>query len=519
MAGPLVAGYESDSGSDTEDASAPVVVPQPQPQPPSASQPSTSKLGLPPPRNAPSVGVASGGGGLALPPPKHTAQGPTSKAAKRKAESSRLQIRVGSLHDLGPSDDPADDGDGGTGRPMKKQTRPPVASGTLHALFGMLPAPKSADQIEREKAAEAERKARQGALRIAADADMAGAGWDRGGNDDNDGLGISDAPSIDDGKAKKGKGNDDFRAMLGLKPATPKPKATAPAPGPPSASVSGPTPTAGSSSRSAASIQISNHRNSAADPALVAPPGPSAATSTAKIAAAPIDFFSLDDGAAKQTTPTTDSATSSVGPRPLAMSISAAPILEDTSKAATAKAKTGAEVDGGSYDYRGWQQDPDGSWVPVTPEAQAAYAAWQAAQQAEAQMAQAFDDPSRRRPNNGSGGGGFDIGELARAGLRQEDLASVDAAKLVSAGGLASGGLGSVDARYASAAAEVASAATDHEVAAGKKTDKMTNQRAKQKGQLTSLLAHANEKRRELEEKWAKGRAVGQAAAAKYGFR
>lgn len=164
------------------------------------------------------------------------------------------------------------------------------------------------------------------------------------------------------------------------------------------------------------------------------------------------------------------------------------------------------ETDEGDEDrYRGWQQDPDGTWVPVTPEAHAAYAAWAASQ--------------------GNQGNGVDMTDVP-AGVDTEALHSVDAASLAREAWqnrpvTTSAALPGSDARYAAAAATAGQgeqqqgAAQDDEA---KRRDRLTNYRAQKRGQLSSLLVQAEENRERLEERWSRGKSARGEAKAKYGF-
>ena len=454
MLGSLVA-YDSDSGSEQE---------------PSVAAPSSSSgsgLALPPPRastttlsqhlpppkaSQPGSASQSGtGSSLSLPPPK--------QASKR----AKFQIKVDSL-------DKADDNDNDEDhQPDRKKLRPSSgASGSTHSLFGMLPAPKRSDeQVVKEKQA-AENKARQGALRIV-DENSASSEHDQEGKQEATETDRDDQHS----KPKKGKGNADFRAMLGLKPTAPKPAPT--------------------SLPSALPSAVAAAKSSSAPPK---PPHVTASGSAPK-KSAPVDFFSLGDsssprtGPAKLPAPERSSST---------VTISAAPTIPEPIK---------KEAPQDTGEYPGWQQDPDGTWVPVTPEAHAQYAAWQAASAAEEQLARAYDDPSRRQRMDGQG---FDVGEMVRAGVRQETVAHVDATAftrpVVDT---------SLDSRYAAAAADVRAAAAGLPPVS-KEDSKVANSRARQRGQLTSLIAQANERKEELEERWAKGKSARQQTSARYGF-
>lgn len=131
--------------------------------------------------------------------------------------------------------------------------------------------------------------------------------------------------------------------------------------------------------------------------------------------------------------------------------------------------------------YKGWQQDLDGSWYPVTPEAHAVYAAWAAAHAQSAAAAAAV-------PRNAHAAT-FD----AQAELQRSAPAAAPAP---------------VESRPR----------PDNQVSERLKTDKFVNMRARNKGQLTSLLAMAHENRSALEERWSQGRAKMRENKKRYGF-
>lgn len=197
------------------------------------------------------------------------------------------------------------------------------------------------------------------------------------------------------------------------------------------------------------------------------------------------------------TAPTASSSSSSTSapsftPAPSKFSISAAPTHDD-----------GAGDEAASYP--GWSQDPDGSWVPLTPAAHAQYAAWLEEQRLEA---------AKKKPERDAA-----AAELARAGVDVASLRTVDAGADAQAAYDAQPPARS-DARYAAAAAAVGSAASIEEAGGeeDKKMDKKTGFRARQKGQLSALVAQAEENKERLEERWARGKTAQRQSGQKYGF-
>jgi len=147
----------------------------------------SSKLGLPP-------ASSSSRPGLPLPAPTQSSTSTTS--FKKRKDKGRLQIGVDSLSTLekSTSDDEEED--------YPKPSKPISSSGKpSHALFGMLPAPKRPEERAKDEFDPSEeRLANAGAIKIVEQKPM----------ETQDG----DGPP----PAKKVKGNNDFRAMLGLKP-------------------------------------------------------------------------------------------------------------------------------------------------------------------------------------------------------------------------------------------------------------------------------------------------------------
>jgi hypothetical protein len=106
--------------------------------------------------------------------------------------------------------------------------------------------------------------------------------------------------------------------------------------------------------------------------------------------------------------------------------------------------------------------------------------------------------------------------EMARAGVAADSLRSVDAGADALAAYEAQAPARS-DARYAAAAAAVGSSASVED-AGGEAQAKKSNYRAMRKGQLSALVAQAEQNRDRLEEKWAAGKAKQREGGSKYGF-
>ncbi|KAE8258904.1 hypothetical protein A4X13_0g1360 [Tilletia indica] len=137
----------------------------------------------------------------------------------------------------------------------------------------------------------------------------------------------------------------------------------------------------------------------------------------------------------------------------------------------------------------GWAQDPDGTLYPVTPQAHEQYAQWQAAQKRVAQAEQKDKGSS----NSNSKLPSYSASDLAQSGKPSTSDKSLDA-------------------KYAAAAAS----ASESDAPVVK--NKATSGRARYKGQLSALLAIANERKEELEEKHSKGRDRNRDARQRYGF-
>lgn len=162
--------------------------------------------------------------------------------------------------------------------------------------------------------------------------------------------------------------------------------------------------------------------------------------------------------------------------------------------------------------YPGWVQNPDGSWIAVTPEAQEVFAAHQAAAAAAARDKSGYSDAHTGQRRH--------LERLRDQGVNIDNIRAVAANDCVYDSNYArNGSTMSLDAKYAQAAASMTPSTgdKDREDAGGKKVKGLTS-RARQKGQLSSLFAQAEEKRESLEEKWAQGRANRNAARERYGF-
>lgn len=462
-----LAGYGSDSDDDEQQVQAgPSTVPAAATAPASAAK-------APP----------QGGLFAALPPP--------SADKKRKH-----QIKLDSLADLRNQDGDDDDHGGRKSKQSKSsaaQSAPSASSSSAHSLFGMLPAPTRKGPPT-PPPREAPDEARMTIVET-----------DDGGREGNSGSGAA---------AKKG--NADFRAMLGLKPVEKKATAAAPASGE-GLAVPGAIAKVASGSPSASTSSSNGKASTSKQPAV--PPLATATTAPTKApkpAPQPVDFFGL----AQPTPPAAPVASSSRTPQPASSisSISSAPTLST------------------SHDpYPGWAQNPDGSWIPVTPEAHEAFALAQREQQHQAAQAEAEAQA-----------GGLDERQrlqLVAAGYSDVDkLQSVDAAQAAAlkrggrpvdvggAGADAQSAASRLDAKYAAAAAASKERAEGEDAydedddrgasssSRGGGRDKLTTHRARGKGQLSSLFAQADEKRGDLEEKWARARENKRGAASRYGW-
>lgn len=370
-----------------------------------------------------SEGPKMGPPGLHLPPPSAASR------AKRRPEKRQIRIDARELPSEGGK---GNEEDGGAPKRAK------VSDTGLHGLLGMLPAPMQTGPPTEEK-------------QTAAPANKMGLAGDAESR-----LRMDAGPSS---TATKARGNNDFRAMLGLKPSS--------LPAKPRASVPKPTP----------------KQHSEESPRMPV------AT----------DFFALQTAA-----PSTSSAgaVSSI-------SITSAPAIagEEAEEEARARDAIAAEEE---QRYRGWQQGPDGQWFPVTPEAHAAYKEYLTAQQNSSQ-ADGQDDATERPAD-------MQFGDINA--IESVDANAARQAWLARPSTQADGA--GLDRKYALAAASMAMpdqgaplVDQEEEVA---KMDKKTNMRARRAGQLSSLIAQAEENRERLEERWSKGKDGRNTAKAKYGF-
>lgn len=378
MAPSLVAAYASDSDEDEPQPIAPAREPPtaaPKSSPPAAQE---SELPRAPPRAS----------GLALPPPKAGAS-----AAKRR-------IHV----ELEPAPTDADE--------IDAPKRPRMERGEgAHGLLGMLPAPKSNKSIVKPPTDEP-----------------------RPENAVDDDARIAIVDTHDTGDTK---GNDDFRAMLGLAPKAAQPDRAKPKP----------------------------------KVIETAPPAAPAAT-------IPTDTPSANAPAASKSGQPSTSAASK-------FRVSAAPDVATSSADRDPEPETELDV---AAMYPGWRQDPDGSWYPVTPEAHAAYAAWAAQAEAEAQAQAAFRSKSDAVPD-------------------ASQMTTFDAA---------------AELRNAPPSQAVPPAnkkpKVEWNISEKLQSERLTNMRARNRGQLSSLLMHAVETRDTLEERWSQGKAKRREASKRYGF-
>jgi len=317
--------------------------------------------------------------GLKLPPPKHMLHAglPPPKKAPHKR-----QIRVEITHEDTAQPAPA---------PIKKPRTDTMSNGSSHSLLGSLPAPQNKAPVK-PPPSEVEPE-------TALDDDMR--------------LSIQDT-----GAEKSSRGNEDFRAMLGLKPRTDSNKP---------------------SGRKAVILQE--------------PKAPA------------------DTPEQHHESPTSTGSSH-------ATLLSAAPDVAE-------KPEPEPEPEPEPMSYPGWRCDPDGSWYPVTPEAHAAYAAWaQQAQETEALAAQARDMPR-------------DTSRLAVLDARAE-----------------------LDQAHTIRPPEPKQTKPEREFLVSEKlqSERFTNFRAKTRGQLTTLLAMAHERRGELEERWSRGKSKMRENRKRYGF-
>jgi hypothetical protein len=409
----LVSGYDSDSDDDKPKPGLSSLLPAP-----SASTSKSIGLTLPPPSSFE----------FTLPPAK--------LGQKRKAE--KRQIRIDALGALEGEDDLP---------PPKRTSNVGASNGKsgLSGLLGMLPAPK-------QKAPPAHIEVKE---KVDAPANNSGLLTGSEGR-------LELIASVTE--PKKVKGNNDFRAMLGLKPS----KLT---------------------EKTVTSVQRTQP--------IQAPKAASAVAEGEKEAVAytPVkkpDFFTFSERSS--TIAPSDKITSGI-------SFSTAPAVEDEQD------QTHDEDVYEEDQYRGWQQGPDGNWFPVTPEAHTAYNAYLSTQAAAPNR---FSD----RPADMMYG---DINSMQTvdANASRQAWQSRPSTEMNSISS-------DLDRKYAMAAASIATPdqgipLVDQEEEV-KKMDKKTNFRARRKGQLSALIAQAEENREKLEERWSRGKEGRNAAKEKYGF-
>jgi hypothetical protein len=403
--------------------------------------PPKSGLGglLPPPK--------SGLSGM-LPPPKASAAAPT----KAPAPPKKRQITIGSLASLGADDSAA-------AAPVKrpKLSADDGAQKPKHGLFGMLPTPSAP-----KPATPAEPAAESSTAPVLP----------------------PPGPSAAADPPKEAKGNDAFRAMLGLAPSKAPAK---PAPLRPNASA----PVASSSSKPSASV-------------------PAESSAKKETESEWAGFFGLGGECCMPCIGRrSEIHAASRSKRCVLMlvlpgaapSAPFKPVAAPTQRSIAVRAAPELEE---PESFPGWSQDPDGTWVPVTPAAHEQYAAWMASQKDETATS------GGKKPRDEQ------AAEMARAGVAADSLRSVDAGADALAAYEAQAPARS-DARYAAAAAAVGSSASVED-AGGEAQAKKSNYRAMRKGQLSALVAQAEQNRDRLEEKWAAGKAKQREGGSKYGF-
>lgn len=483
----LVAGYDSDSSSDSE--SKPNSIKEVGHSKPAAVNSKSSIV----PQNGGLGGLLS-----SLPPPKSSSSSSglssnDKKPAGGKRKQHQIRIEASSrLSDA--SDDERDATEIKKAKANIKKSDGP-ASSSKHSLFGMLPAPTRKGPPSPPKSAQEEEFGQVGEGRLTVT-----------------------EPAAADATGKK-KGNADFRAMLGLKPKADQGGAVSPSKPTESPAMK----TENELERSAVSTMnmppTSNLRPLPSPNAASLEPPPKAASpeylnSTTSSA---MDFFGLSSPVSKVATSEILPVTA---PRPSFGTRTAPAAVASASSRTLSAAPTVEEAS----PYPGWLQNPDGSWIPVTPEAQEAFAAHHAAQAASGADPHAEE---REREMERLRAQGVDIDSLATIDAGTQAGSADFARRPQPSASMAHGGTtSSLDAKYAQAAAAMAHVPAgpgeSDEVGDGsdqkKRRDKMTSTRARHKGQLTSLFAQAEEKRDSLEEKWAKGRANRQGAREKYGF-
>lgn len=176
--------------------------------------------------------------------------------------------------------------------------------------------------------------------------------------------------------------------------------------------------------------------------------------------------------------------------------ISAAPAI-------TSSPSPPAPTESVSEENPGWQLVPDGSWVPVTPEAQAQYHAY---------LASTLSTPAVLNHKRKRASDNFDgTRDLLNAGIDPNDIETFDASLVASAAHAATTADAAETDKYAAAA----------EFAAGNReatAPKPGHLRGLRRGQLSTLVNMANENRSALEQKWQRGREARSRAGNQYGF-
>ncbi|CDR88899.1 uncharacterized protein SPSC_05731 [Sporisorium scitamineum] len=488
-----LAGYGSDSDEEdiphaTASTSSSVVTTAPAAAP---ARPASSKLGalLPQPRaglasKLPPPSSSSNGSGLSLPPPT------SSTSSKRKV------IKVDSLQSFQASND-GDDLDDATSTDSKKPrlgSSMQNGSTSKHSLFGMLPAPKRKDGevlAERNKQAEARK-----AAKAIQDADASTSTQAPLSIDENASRATSPGTDADDteniaasNRKPKGKNNDAFRAMLGLKLAATKHQP------PPSTSI----PSSSSTSikqNTTAHVSSSKVSSQPSSTSSVVKPDPGSASSSNADAQAPVDFFSL---ASARSSNSTASA-----PHSSSFAIPSAPTVDHPDPKSSHQAVGTDDNDGDddAAEYPGWQLDPDGSWVPVTPEAHAQLLAYQ----------QSLPQATPSNTSTSKSASNLDgTRDLLAAGLTPEDLRAFDASDAARQAYLDANGDPADNDKYAAAA----------EFSAGNREVQQRKPgmlKGLRKGQLSSLVSLASENRSQLEKRWQKNREAQAQRSKRYGF-
>lgn len=375
--------------------------------------------------------------GLKLPPASSSGSTLSSSKPSQKRKAEKRQIRIDALDTLEAEDEEP---------PPKRASNAGTSSGKTgqSGLLGMLPAPKQKVPLP---SIETKGNSETNATNMGLLADSEGR------------LEVNDPIA----ELKKVKGNNDFRAMLGLKPSKLPEKTVSIA------------QHFQSNQGAKAVVSSTEGRREDVSPAPVKQP----------------DFFALSE---RSLAAASDNMASHI-------TISTAPAVEDE------QAETHEDTIDEEDQYRGWQQGPDGNWFPITPEAHAAYNEYLSTQSA---VPNRFAD----RPSDMMHGD-IDSMQTVDANASRQAWQSRPSTE----GDLSSSGL---DRKYAMAAASIATPdqgipLVDQEEEV-KKMDKKTNFRARRKGQLSALIAQAEENREKLEERWSRGKEGRNAAKEKYGF-